>query len=496
MAPKTLEQRETDLQTQAGRLIDSFRHSMALNIGYLMREPLDVPGIGMLFLEPLFLDNQTGYTVDATIQSLHALEDRLSETFNNNHAINFNIKKDNSSLLTNTYDGKVTIRTREDLRKVLVAWSTKRANLESQYIQYHDDRQETLDQISGTTPVTNSEGRTLTGLESIVERERLLSVIQTQSRIRRNFLNTSIPTGLSTNLLEACQQATEWLITVSEKKSNWVVNAIEESYIPSKIATIEQEAALRIIETERQKGIQAINRATTVAAVRAAYNAAKSVIENTIVSNAPIWKLDTGSDIPLTDGRYVLPYTESSTSLTLRADNSVIDAEDAPDAGNVSIDKVKSHEDFTFTYQPASGSIASSFGITITHGGTKHPPVGNYDIDLTARNTSGPSLLKLRYTIPDLQPSFPKAALPYEHLTVPGDGSNLSKTINFDEPTGGNGKLTYNISADSQHRYRTDPNNRRFYISTSVPRPRQTFTFTATDEDGDIATQTFTILIT
>ena len=194
-------------------------------------------------------------------------------------------------------------------RQVLVAWSTKRVNLESQYIQYHDDRQETLDQISGTTPVTNSEGRTLTGLESIVERERLLSVIQTQSRIRRNFLNTSIPTGLSTNLLEACQQATEWLITVSEKKSNWVVNAIEESYIPSKIATMEQEAALRIIETERQKGIQAINRATTVAAVRAAYNAAKSVIENTIVSNAPIWKLDTGSDIPLTDGRYVLPYT-------------------------------------------------------------------------------------------------------------------------------------------------------------------------------------------
>ena len=317
MAPKTLEQRETDLQTEAGRLRSNFRPSMSSSIGVLMREPLDVPGVGMLALEPLLLDNYEGYTVDATIQSLHALEDRLSEIFNNNHIINFNTNKEYSFYLPPQYQGKVTIRTREDLRKVLVAWSTKRANLESRFIQYYDDYQETVDKISGATPVTNSEGRTLTGLESIVERERLLSVAKRELDTYNYFLNTSIPTGLSTNLLEACQQATEWLITVSEKKSNWIVNAIEESYTPRKIATIEQENALKTIETERQKGIQAINRATTVAAVQSAYNTAKSVIENTIVSNAPIWKLDTGSDIPLTDGRYVLPYTESGTSLSL-----------------------------------------------------------------------------------------------------------------------------------------------------------------------------------
>ena len=70
-------------------------------------------------------------------------------------------------------------------------------------------------------------------------------------------------------------------------------------------------------------------------------------------------------------------YTEAGGSVIYRADNSVIDEEDAVSMGNVGIDRINMPDPLRFTYQPASGKIAASYGVTMTYGGTKHPPMGN-----------------------------------------------------------------------------------------------------------------------
>ena len=253
---------------------------------------------------------------------------------------------------------------------------------------------------------------------------------------------------------------------------------------------------MKAIETERQKGARAIQRATRVPVIRAAYNVAKTAIENVVVANAPLWKLDTGSDILLTDGRHVVAYTAAGGNLTFRADNRVVDAEDAVGMGDVSIDRVTVPEPLSMTYQPASGTIAASHGVRVTYGGgTKHPPVGNYDVELTARNARGPSLLKLRFVVPDLQPSFPKPALPAKSYVLNADGY-VSGSIKFDEVTGGNGKLRYSFSGMVPNAFYGDSDNKMLYVSARKAYEAQTFTLTATDEDGDTATQTVEVTVT
>ena len=356
-------------------------------------------------------------------------------------------------------------------------------------------KRQVINKIEGTIPVTNSEEEVLTGVAAITERERLRNEHHNEFRNGTFQLidSTIIAINAPVNISEAHQQYTEWLITAAKKKSNWVVNTIDEHYVPHNVASTEQENALKSIEVARQKGTRAVHRAETLATARVAYDLAKAEINNTVVANSPIWKLDTGSDITLTNGRYVINYTETEGDNTFRADNLVTDPEDAVEISDVSIDKVKIADPLRFTYKPASGSISSSYAVMVTHGGNTHPPVGNYDVDITARNSSGPSLLKLRYIVPDFQPSFPKPALPAQ-ITRSNRRDPVTKMIQFDKATGGNGKTTYEITPVIN--YRIVQEARTIVMSAGRPTTTTTYTCTATDEDGDTATQTVAITIT
>ena len=494
----TVAQREQTLKTKAYKYKTRIKDAQVRFVRDLMNEPLDVPGVGTIFIQ---LSQSYSYLhAEPTIQVLDSFEKRLADGFNNNNILKTDAHGDfvdfNYDL---DYHTHVTIRTREDVRRILDAWTIKRGNLETRTHLWGESYKNRIDKIEGVIPVTNSQGQPITGIASLVERERINTELNNEmiyDNAKTNMLATIIPSGLSDDVLEASQQVLEWLISIAQQKSNWVVNGIDEVYTPSQSATHEQENALKTIEVERQKGVRAIQRATTKTAIQTAYDTAKAAIDNVTVANAPIWKLDNGSTIPLTDGRHVIPYTEVGGSVTYRADNSVIDEEDAVNQGKVGIDKTNMPTPLRFTYQSASGSIASSYGVTVMYGGTKHPPNGDYDIELTARNACGPSLLKLRFVVPNFQPSFLRPSLPDKTLRVPTLGS-ADEIIQFDEATGGNGKLTYSIlpilGVEGRNTY---PRSREQYIRAGSPKAKETHTLTATDEDGDTATQTVAVTIT
>ena len=123
--------------------------------------------------------------------------------------------------------------------------------------------------------------------------------------------------------------------------------------------------------------------------------------------------------------------------------------------------------------------------------------MGNYDVEITARNACGPSVLRVRFVVPNFQPSFPRPSLPDETLRVPTLGS-ADEIIQFDEATGGNGKITYSILPLLPYEFSsnyTHPRTRSQRIRAGSPMAKETHTITATDEDGETATQTVAVTI-
>ena len=495
MAERTPEEREAILQNNVNNLKRTFV-TMRRDILYSeMLGPLYVPGVGTLRLTPT---SASGHNrADQDIQSALWLEQRLVDVFNRNRVIQLDAHSGVNLGIDAFYDSYIGIRTRDAFRRILDAWSIKRANIETGTRLWATSYADRIAVAEGTQPIRNADGNVLTGTDALSAREALaveLKRLIDADRDRYSVAHITIPVGLSEIRMEASQQATEWLVSAAERKSNWVVNGIDEVYTPSQSATPDQENALKTIEVERQKGVRAIQRATAKNAIQTAYDTAKAAIDNVTVTNAPIWKLDNGSTIPLTDGRHVIPYTEAGGSVTYRADNPVIDAEDAVSMGDVSIDKDNAPEPLRFTYQPASGTIAASYGVTMTYGGTKHPPMGNYDVEITARNACGPSVLRVRFVVPDYQPAFPKPALPpVSFVRADVRGFNVTGRVLFDEATGGNGRLHYTLlPRDILY---SSPETREVGLRGVEPSP-QTHTITATDEDGDTATQTVLITFT
>ena len=491
MADKTLEQREADLQENARRFKNRVRSGAKIYINDSRRNFAEIKNVGYVTLQNSNLE-------DLTVDSLYTVRNNLSEDHNKNNVIKIRDGYQDflaSKSLGDGHEKFLTIRTREDLNRTLEILAQQELNNEAKARIWAESYTDIINKIEGTIPVTNSEGEVLTGRTALTERERLRNELNSEFRTGTFHLvdATVITTNTPANISEAHQQYTEWLITVAKKKSNWVVNTIDEHYVPHNVASTEQENALKSIEVARQKGTRAVHRAETLATARTAYDLAKAEINNTVVTNSPIWKLDTGSDITLTNGRHIINYTESEGSNTFRADNLVTDPEDAIEISDVSIDKIKTADPLRFTYKPASGSISSSYAVMVTHGGDTHPPVGNYDVDITARNSSGPSLLKLRYIVPDVQLSFPKPALS-AISTYSNRRSPVTKIIQFDKATGGNGKITYEITPTTN--YRITQEARTIVMTTAIPRAMTTYTCTATDEDGDTATQTVAITIT
>ena len=494
----TVGQREAVLKRDAQRYKGKIREARESVIQSFMNEPLDVPGLGSVYLH-LSNDHRTIHA-DSTIQILDNFENQLADGFNNNNVLKIDAHSDIISYYHFAdYYTHLNIKTRESIQRILKTWKIKRSNIETQSYIWGESYKERIDKIDGVIPVTNSEGKTLTGIPSLVERERIKAELDNemiQQNARGDILAVVIPSGLSDDRIEASQQAIEWLITIAQQKSNWLINAIDEVYAPGQLANHEQENALKTIEVERQKGVLAIQRATTKTTIQTAYDTAKTAINNVSVVNAPVWKMDTGATIPLTDGFHVIPYTEVGGSVTYRADNLVIDEEDSVGMGDVAIDKINVTDPLSITYQAASGTIGASYAVTITFGGTKHPPIGNYDVEITARNTYGPSLLKVRFVVPNFQPTFPRPSLPDKNIIFPTEVNIVDEVIQFDEAIGGNGKLTYSISPlVNGSPFYSYPRTREQRIFAGSTRAREIHTITATDEDGDTATQTIAVTI-
>ena len=441
----TLQQREINLQTAARRYIIILNHGIVKYITEKLKEPLDVPNIGYInltaYTDRVISDNER--SILSLVPTWIYLDEWLKELHDQNTqeiAID-SFDFDNIPRQNPDYGTHITIRTRKAMRAILTAWIEKRAELETRTRIYTNSFHERIQQIAGRLPVINSENIVLTGAAQIEERERIstsLRTVITSANIPSGVENVVIPTGFSTDVDEASQQAFEWLSAAAQRKNNWIVNS--EDYEIVEPASSDQVSASKSVETERQKGIIAVQRSTTIAGVTSAYNIAKTAIDAVIVNNTPVWKLNTSNTIPLTDGRHVITYATPFTAISYRADNPVIDPEDARHMGEISIDKNISPY-FIFTTHAAEGSIKASYGITISRNSTlPNPKSGNYDIDLTARNNCGPTLFKIRIVVPEYALSFTRSTVPAQTFR-----SGTVPNVQFDAATGGNGKITYSM---------------------------------------------------
>ena len=486
MATQTPAEREKALT----RGVLSHRSNMALIARALFRDrqyiPVAVPDVGHVKL--------TNY--NAEMPSLMTLA-QLPTDLPMHGAIVDLVDPRRVDTSQKNYKEHVELRTRQQLRAVLEAWAAQRTELETRIHLAMRPIWKKVDQVAGDLPVTGADDVVLTGDAALTERERLSGELSRLKLADVNVLleSQSVPSGFSSDPLLANRQALESLLTVAQTKADWVIGGSGERLGISEAANSDQSTALQTIEVERQKGVRAIQRASTSAAIETAYAAAKVAIQNVTVANTPIWKLDDGAALTLTDGRYVVSYTAAVGSQTFRADNPIIDAEDAGSMGDVAIDKLDLPGPLRFNYQAASGTIGTSFAVQVGYGGDRHPRAGNYDIAVTARNACGPSDLKIRFVVPDLQPSFPRASLP--DITMRANRVYpVRKVVQFDEAVGGNGDLTYSISPVMSGPFFPHPLSREISIDAVAPHAPTVITLTATDADGDTATQTVRIHLT
>ena len=87
MSTFTPAQREAGLQSSGERVGEHLLRYVNAAVSNEMRKPLFVPGVGSIHIEPLRIDNDTGYAADSSMQSLHSLESRLAEEFNKNRVV-------------------------------------------------------------------------------------------------------------------------------------------------------------------------------------------------------------------------------------------------------------------------------------------------------------------------------------------------------------------------------------------------------------------------
>ena len=490
----TLQQRDDFLVNKVYQYVQTLDTGSTNYIVDKLMEPLDVPGVG--FIKITGYSNIEIHDANRLSKNLVPIWIYLEEWLKDSHDQNKqeiaidSFDFDHATRWYADYGTHTMIKTRKAIQAILTAWIEKRITLETQTRIYTGSVYDQIEKVAGRIPVTDSEGTVLTGEAAITERERISSILQTSittAGVRAAMENIVIPTGFSLNIDEACQQALEWLAAVAERKVNWIVNSQGHPVVEP--ASADQVTALKNVETERQKGMIAVQRGTTVSAITTAYNTAETAINAVIVNNTPIWKMNTGNTIPLTNGRHVITYATPFTAVSYRADNPIIDSEDTADMGDISIDKNGSPY-FIFTRNTATGSITSSYSVTIDRNSTlPNPKSGNYDVDLTARNRCGPTLFKVRIVVPEYTLSFARSNLPAQTFRKKNPTS-----IQFDAATGGNGKITYSMDSTPGDMH-FNPITRILKGKPHAATAATTYTYTATDEDGKTASQTISITI-
>ena len=231
----TVAQRERVLEGNASRYKTQIKQRQEKVILDLMNEPLDVPGIGAVYI--YLSESHFDFHAEGVIQLLDNFENRLTERFNNNKVLKIDAHTDVVDYIpSQDYYTHITIKTREDVRRILDAWTIKRGDLETQSYIWGESSKDRIEKIEGVIPVTNSDGQPLTGIPNLVERERISTELNNKlgyQQAKTDIPMIVIPTGLSDSVLEASQQAMEWLVSAALRKSNWVVNPIEENYTPS-----------------------------------------------------------------------------------------------------------------------------------------------------------------------------------------------------------------------------------------------------------------------
>ena len=400
-----------------------------------------------------------------------------------------------SDIKTNNINTDVHIRSIEDRIKLVIEWKLYEQTVDYYVGEYLKDINTLLDKIKGKRAVYDDDGNILTGVASYRKRLDLYEIDYRQiyepgynrflQTIRTNLLADTV--SIPENIEDARAHYSNQLNIESRAKRDWIVGGtvtIDTHSIP------EQSAAVKKVETARQRGLRGLSRAATLLEMQTAYNAASTAIDAVTVVNAPIWKTDAGSSLTLTNGRHIINYTSPFSTVAYRADNTVIDEEDAPSFGDVAIDRTSVTEAFVLSYGPPLGTIRSSHGAKISYSSAKSPRAGNHDIVLTARNEYGPAALKVRIVVPDVQPSFVNANLAAK--TLP---SGTYTTVQFDEATGGNGILRYEING-VPYGMSFYPDMRKIEGRPRTAHVAENYIITATDEDGDTATQTVAITVT
>lgn len=303
------------------------------------------------------------------------------------------------------YHEEARFWTRRERKQVARAWADRNLLLSGRAMGFIGRLRHLAAQVASDRPVHDAQGLVLTGQAAFARRQEIYAGdLCTQWRVAGDvtammeWLRTATAHDLAAGALSpdlpvAKQQLLERIDTTARDHLAYLLDCEDPSY--AKPVGTEQATAVNLLERWRQSGRQSVRVAATAAlALRAATNTI-GLLEGVVVEHAPVWRSSTGGALTLIGGvsmwtnpgigAYGLSLRVARTGERAAATDAItLEAQDLPAGWSASLGA------------KLSGAAAWPVNVTAPAG----LPSGDYDFALVARDSVGPSRLRVRVRVP------------------------------------------------------------------------------------------------
>ena len=261
-------------------------------------------------------------------------------------------------------------------------------------------------QVSGTAPVHDDQGTTLSGVPAKEKRVRISNYWNTQLCDSRTINGETRNARWAKHSILAWEkfegQLADDLPTARQQLIERLDDAIEARSMfhfgRHHPHNANQQAARYAMDAARQSLVDALEDATTIAGAQVAFTTAEGTVNATNVEGQP--QFFHGS-VHITASDYADTYTtgtgDSAWKLVMSIRNT---GRDHASNGKVKV-KLPDSDDFQFAIARQNDT---SLTVTITRKGTGHPSAGGYPLTFEARNHQGAARLQLNITVPAATP--------------------------------------------------------------------------------------------